>query len=218
MSASLDEVTPSLLLRAYAEGVFPMADSAEATEIHWIDPDFRGIIPLDAFHASRSLLKTIRRGAHQVTVDQDFEAVIDGCAARETTWINDRIRRLYIALSRMGYAHSVEVRREGELVGGLYGVKIGGAFFGESMFSMAPGASKIALVHLVARLKYGGFKLLDTQFITDHLAGFGAQSISRARYRAMLDLALSTKADFDAMPPDFPAHDVAQLSTQTSYR
>lgn len=218
MSSPLDEVTPSLLLRAYAAGVFPMAESADATEIHWIDPDLRGILPLWTFHASRSLLKTVRRGAHLVTIDEDFEAVVDGCAARETTWINDRIRRLYIALHRMGYAHSVEVRREGELIGGLYGVKIGGAFFGESMFSAAPDASKIALVYLVARLKYGGFKLLDTQFVTEHLAGFGAQSIVRARYRALLDVALSTEAEFEAMPGDLPPQEVAQLSTQTSYR
>ncbi|WP_340108590.1 leucyl/phenylalanyl-tRNA--protein transferase [Pikeienuella sp. HZG-20] len=212
------EVTPSLLLRAYAAGVFPMADSADSSEILWIEPDLRGVIPLDGFHASRSLLKTVRRGGHEVDVDRDFEAVIDHCAARSSTWINDEIRRLYIALHRMGYAHSVEVRREGALVGGLYGVKLGAAFFGESMFSTAPDASKIALVYLVARLKFGGFRLLDTQFVTEHLAQFGACAISRRRYRDLLDLAISTSADFDALPRDTPPHEVAQLSTQRSYR
>lgn len=211
------EVTPSLLLRAYAAGVFPMAEGAESREILWIEPDLRGVIPLDRFHVPRSLLKKIRRGGHQVDIDRDFEAVINGCAARSSTWINDEIRRLYVALHRMGYAHSVEVRRDGALVGGLYGVKLGAAFFGESMFSTAPDASKIALVHLVARLKFGGFKILDTQFVTEHLAQFGASAISRRRYRDLLDQAIMTSADFEALPPDTPPQEVAQLSTQRSY-
>lgn len=210
------DLTPQLLLRAYAAGVFPMADSAEAEEILWIDPELRGVIPLDTFHAPKSLLKKVRRGVYQITVDTDFEGVIDGCAGRETTWINSEIRRLYIALHRMGYAHSVEARDNGRLVGGLYGVRLAGAFFGESMFSHATDASKIALVHLVARLKAGGFALLDTQFVTDHLAQFGAETISRRSYRERLDVALRTTADFDALPDDAPLQDVAQLSTQRS--
>lgn len=212
------ELTPSLLLRAYAAGVFPMAESAESDEVLWIDPELRGIIPLRRFHAPRSLLKKVRQGRHRVDIDRDFEAVIDGCAGRDSTWINEEIRRLYVALHRMGYAHSVEVRLEGELVGGLYGVKLGAAFFGESMFSTAPDASKIALVHLVARLKAGGFQLLDTQFVTEHLTQFGARTISRARYRDLLEIAVSSPADFDALPEDTSPQEVAQLSAQMSYR
>lgn len=216
--STLIELTPSLLLRAYAAGVFPMAEAADSEEVLWIDPDLRGIIPLNGFHAPKSLLKKVRRGADRVDVDRDFEAVIDGCAARDSTWINEEIRRLYIGLHRMGYAHSVEVRRGGALVGGLYGVKLGAAFFGESMFSTAPDASKIALVHLVARLKAGGFRLLDTQFVTEHLAQFGACAISRRRYQALLEQAVATPADFDALPAETGLQEVAQLSTQTSYR
>lgn len=209
-------LTPQLLLRAYAAGVFPMADAADATEILWIDPELRGVIPLDRFRASRSLLKRVRRGDYDVTVDEDFEGVIDGCRGRSSTWINGEIRRLYIALHRMGYAHSVEARHHGLLVGGLYGVRLGAAFFGESMFSHATDASKVTLVHLVARLKAGGFRLLDTQFVTDHLAQFGAVAVSRARYRELLDDAMRHEADFDALDPATPLQDVAQLSTQTS--
>lgn len=210
------ELTPSILLRAYAAGVFPMAEAADAEEVLWIDPELRGVIPLHRFHAPRSLMKTVRRGDYAVTVDRNFEAVIDGCAGRDTTWINPEIRRLYIGLHHMGYAHSIETWRDGELLGGLYGVKLGSAFFGESMFSLAPDASKVALVHLVARLKYGGFQLLDTQFVTEHLAQFGARAVSRARYRDLLDIAVSTPADFDALDPATPAQDVAQLSAQIS--
>lgn len=213
---SRTELTPQLLLRAYAAGVFPMADSAESKEILWIDPDLRGIIPLDAFHAPRKLLKKVRREDYEITVDTDFEGVIDGCGARDTTWINDEIRRLYIGLHRMGYAHSIEARFRGLLVGGLYGVRLGGAFFGESMFSHATDASKVALVHLVARLKAGGFRLLDTQFVTDHLANFGALAVSRARYREMLDEAMRTEADFDAAGPVLSGQEAAQLSAQRS--
>lgn len=212
------ELTPSLLLRAYAAGVFPMADSAEAEEVLWVDPQLRGIIPLNQFHAPKSLRKLVRRGDYTVTVDKDFEGVIAGCAARDTTWINDEIRRLYLSLFRMGYAHSVEVWRDEELVGGLYGVKLGGAFFGESMFSAARDASKVALVYLVARLKTGGFQLLDTQFVTDHLANFGARTISRLRYHELLELAINAPADFERLDPETPPHEVAQLSTQISYR
>lgn len=208
-------LTPNILLRAYAAGVFPMAEHAEADEILWIDPELRGIIPLDRFHVPKSLAKRMRRGGYTIEIDQDFEAVINGCAGRETTWINDEIRRLYVALFRMGYAHSVEMRINGELVGGLYGVKLGAAFFGESMFSDVPDASKIALVHLVARLRVGGFRLLDTQFVTDHLAKFGAKAILRRRYQDMLEIAVQSPADFEALESDTP-YDALQLSTQTS--
>ena len=208
-------LTPNILLRAYAAGVFPMAEHAEADEILWIDPELRGIIPLERFHVPRSLAKRMRRGGYTIAIDQEFEAVINGCAGRETTWINDEIRRLYVALFRMGYAHSVEMRINGELVGGLYGVKLGAAFFGESMFSDAPNASKIALVHLVARLRVGGFRLLDAQFVTDHLAKFGAKAILRRRYQDMLEVAVQSPADFGALESDKP-YDALQLSTQTS--
>lgn len=209
------ELTPSVLIRAYAAGVFPMAESAEADEILWIDPELRGIIPLNRFHVPRSLAKRIKQGGFRIDVDLDFEGVINGCAGRETTWINDDIRRLYIALFRMGYAHSVEIRIDDQLVGGLYGVKLGGAFFGESMFSDVQDASKIALVYLVARLKAGGFRLLDTQFVTDHLARFGARAILRARYHDMLEQAISSPADFEAVG-DLTPQEALQLSTQIS--
>lgn len=209
------DLTPALLLRAYAAGVFPMAESAESDEILWIDPELRGIMPLNRFHVPKSLAKRMKQGGYRVDIDLDFEGVINGCAGRETTWINDDIRRLYIALFRMGYAHSVEVRIENQLVGGLYGVKLGGAFFGESMFSDAPDASKIALVYLMARLKAGRFRLLDTQFVTDHLARFGARAILRRRYQDMLELAISSPADFEAAG-DLSPQEALQLSTQTS--
>lgn len=215
---ALIELTPSILLRAYAAGVFPMAESADSDDVLWIDPELRGILPLLRFHAPRSLLKTVRQDRFEITWDQAFEAVLDGCADRRSTWINGEIRRLYLALHRMGYAHSVEARQGGRLVGGLYGVKLGAAFFGESMFSRERDASKVALVHLVARLKRGGFRLLDTQFVTEHLAQFGARSISRARYHDLLELAVSTPADWSAFDPATPPQEVAQLSAQTSYR
>ncbi len=192
-----------------------MAESAESDEILWIDPELRGIIPLDKFHVPKSLAKRIRQGGFSIDIDQDFEGVINGCAGRESTWINDDIRRLYIALFRMGYAHSVEMRVGDKLVGGLYGVKLGGAFFGESMFSDVQDASKIALVYLVARLKTGKFRLLDTQFVTDHLARFGAKAILRQRYHDMLELAISSPADFEAAG-DLTPQEALQLSTQTS--
>lgn len=191
---------PDLLLRAYAGGIFPMAESADDPELFWVEPEKRGVLPLDGFHLSRRLARTVRSEHFAVTCDTDFEAVIDGCAApapgREGTWINAEIRRLYGELFRRGQVHAVEVRRDGNLVGGLYGVRIGGAFFGESMFSRETDASKVALVHLVARLKIGGFVLLDAQFITAHLARFGAIEIPRRAYRARLAAALPVAADF----------------------
>jgi leucyl/phenylalanyl-tRNA--protein transferase len=189
-----DIVTPSLLLRAYACGILPMADSADDPTLYWVEPELRGVIPLDTFHVPRRLARTVRAEIFEIRVDSDFEAVIDACAApqpgRRKTWINAPIRRLYGALFRAGHVHTVEAWREGRLVGGLYGVKLGGAFFGESMFSFERDASKVALVHLVARLKRGGFRLLDAQFLTAHLAQFGAIEMERDEYVELLDEAL----------------------------
>jgi len=199
------KVTPELLLRAYQSGFFPMAETREATELFWLNPDQRGILPLDGFHLSRRLRRTALSGRYTVSADTDFAATIDGCAAPRAghaeTWINPDIRRLYLDLHRMGFAHSIETRLDGRLVGGLYGVAIGGAFFGESMFSTERDASKVALVHLVARLILGGFRLLDTQFITGHLTQFGAIEIPRTYYEARLANALEIAADWLAEPP-----------------
>lgn len=196
----MPEITAALLLRAYAYGVFPMAEGADDGEIYWVDPDMRGILPLDGFHAPRSLRKTVRRAPFEIAIDRDFDAVVAGCAEATTdrpqTWINGEIRRLYGELHAMGYAHSVECRRDGALVGGLYGVRVGGAFFGESMFSRVTDASKVALVHLIARLRAGGFTLLDTQFTTEHLRRFGAIEIPRNEYRTRLAHAVATRAEF----------------------
>lgn len=190
------EITPQVLLKAYACGIFPMAESAEDNALYWIEPERRGILPLDRVHVPKSLARTIRRGGFEVRVDNDFEAVIEGCAApragRRSTWINGRIRHLYRELFAMGHCHTVEVWRDGELVGGLYGVHLGRAFFGESMFSRERDASKVALVYLIARLKYGGFTLLDTQFVTGHLARFGAIEVSRQVFQRLLEDALGT--------------------------
>lgn len=210
------QITPTLLLRAYAAGVFPMAESAEAETLFWVDPKRRGVLPLDALHVSASLRRRIRRGGFRVRVNGDFAAALDGCADRSETWINAEIRDLFITLNRMGYAHSIEVWDEAGLAGGLYGVSLGGAFFGESMFSYRPDASKLALVWLVARLRAGGFTLLDTQFVTDHLARMGAVEISRDAYHAELDRALEAPAQFWALPEDASSAEVLQLSTQTS--
>ncbi len=196
----MTELTPDLLLRAYTIGLFPMAETADDPELFWVDPERRGILPLDAFHVPRSLRKVIRRGVFEVHVDRDFRGVLEGCAEltpkRRATWINSEIVRLYSELHRRGFAHSVECWQDGQLVGGLYGVALGGAFFGESMFSRRTDASKVALVHLVVRLLRGGFTLLDTQFVTPHLARFGAIEISRANYRRQLARALEIQARF----------------------
>ena len=213
-------LNPDLLLRAYAAGIFPMADSAEDPEIFWVDPEWRGIIPLRTFHVPQRLRRTIRSGVFQVRCDTAFVEVIRGCAApapdRPRTWINDEIVRIYTELFRRGFAHSVETWYEGELVGGLYGVAINGAFFGESMFSRTTDASKVALVHLVARLIRSGYVLLDTQFVTEHLQRFGAVEIPRAEYRRRLSVALATPALFQ---PGLAGGDplaVLHSSTQTS--
>ncbi len=219
------ELTPELLLQAYASGVFPMAESAEDDRIFWVDPDLRGIIPLDTFHVPRSLRKAIRKTDIQVRCDTAFEETVRGCAEmtddRQDTWINSTIFKLYNELHRLGFAHSVECWRYGELVGGLYGVSLRGAFFGESMFSRATNASKIALVHLVARMKFSGLTLLDTQFVTDHLNQFGTIEIPRDDYHALLSEALKIETQFFTGVSD-PALDsvlsrvLTQSSTQTS--
>jgi leucyl/phenylalanyl-tRNA---protein transferase len=194
------ELTPEILLRAYAAGIFPMAERADDPELFWVDPTRRGIIPLDSFHVPRRLKRVLRQGRFAVTCDTAFADVMQGCAeaseTRPSTWINDEIVRLYSALADEGRAHSVECWHRGELVGGLYGVSLGAAFFGESMFSRVTDASKVALVHLVARLRVGGYRLLDTQFLTAHLARFGGIEVSRARYHRLLRDALCYRAVF----------------------
>jgi leucyl/phenylalanyl-tRNA---protein transferase len=194
-----EEITTDLLLQAYRCGVFPMAESADDPVLHWYEPKRRGILPLDAFHISKSLTKTVRSDRFEVVADRDFDAVIAACASaapgRENTWINGTIRGLYRDLFDMGHCHSVEAYLDGVLVGGLYGVTIGGAFFGESMFHRATDASKVALAHLVARLKRGGYRLLDAQFVTDHLATFGAIEIDKSLYQVLLAQAVAAKSD-----------------------
>jgi leucyl/phenylalanyl-tRNA--protein transferase len=181
---------PRLLLQGYAMGIFPMADSRTADEVFWVEPRARAIIPIDGFHLSHSLRRTLRSGKFRVTLDTAFARVLEACADREETWINADIERAVLALHRLGHAHSIEVWSGADLVGGLYGVKLGRAFFGESMFSRATDASKVALAWLVARLKAGGYTLLDCQFMTDHLASLGAVPVSRERYSALLATAL----------------------------
>jgi len=200
VAGPFQRITADTLIRAYSIGIFPMAETAEDPELFWVEPEKRGILPLDGFHLSRRLARTVRADRFAVTCDTDFAAVIDGCAApapgRNGTWINREIRRLYGELFERGLVHTVECRQDGVLVGGLYGVALGGAFFGESMFSRATDASKVALVHLVARLRVGGFALLDCQFVTSHLGRFGTVEIPRRAYRARLADALPLAADF----------------------
>jgi leucyl/phenylalanyl-tRNA--protein transferase len=190
----MSRLDPRLLLQGYAAGIFPMADSRSAEELFWVEPRHRAILPLESFHVSRSLRRAIRSGRFEVSCDRDFAAVIAGCATREETWINRELEQALLALHASGHAHSIEVWREGRLVGGLYGVKLGRAFFGESMFSRVTDASKVALAWLVARLKVGNFTLLDCQFMTDHLASLGAVSVSREAYVALLSEALGAGA------------------------
>ena len=206
MSAHKIRLTPEILLAAYAAGVFPMAESADDPELFWVDPRDRGILPLDGFHIPRRLGRVIRQGRFTVSCDKAFELVIRACAEatekRPNTWINDEIVRLYAALFARGAAHSVECWREGALVGGLYGVSIGAAFFGESMFSRETDASKVALAQLVARLRAGGYRLLDTQFLTPHLARFGGIEITRRHYHHLLAAALAYRASFPLELPE----------------
>ena len=194
------EITPEVLLKAYACGIFPMAESADDPGLYWVEPEQRGVFPLDAFHVPRRLARTVRADRFEIRIDHDFDAVIDACAAaapdRGNTWINRRIRRLYGELFRRGHCHTVEAWRDGRLVGGLYGVRLKRAFFGESMFHCERDASKVCLVHLVARLKAGGFRLLDAQFTTEHLAQFGAIELSRVDYQRTLNEALDGEANF----------------------
>jgi len=203
MSRRTVEITTDLILRAYRHGLFPMAETRRGDRLYWLDPEKRGVLPLDRFHLPRRLARTALSSAFTVTVDQDFAGTIAGCATaapgREDTWINPQIERLFGELHDQGHAHSVESRIDGHLVGGLYGVAIGGVFFGESMFSFARDASKVALVHLVVRLRLGGFQLLDTQFVTSHLAQFGAEELARDEYKVRLASAL-------AAPATFPVH------------
>lgn len=210
------EITPTLLLRAYASGVFPMSEGKDTDALYWVDPKYRGIVPLDGFHVSRSMRRFVRRGGFQVHVNSDFAGTVEGCANREETWINAEIKELYQTLHRLGYAHSVEVWQDDQMVGGVYGVCIAGAFFGESMFSTRTNMSKVALIWLVARLRAGGFSLFDTQFITSHLASLGAIEIPRSNYHVLLEAALRASADFFRLSPDADADQVLHLSTQTS--
>lgn len=209
------EITPHVLLKAYACGIFPMAESADDPALYWIEPQARGILPLDNVHVPRRLARTIRSGVYQVRVNTDFHGVIDGCAAsrpgRRSTWINDRIRQLYGALFEQGHCHTVETWLGDRLVGGLYGVALGSAFFGESMFSTERDASKVALVYLAARLVHGGFTLLDTQFVTDHLRQFGTVELDKARFHAELEKAVKSTAHFLALPTNAPADEILSL-------
>ncbi len=206
--SSVIEITPEVLLKAYACGIFPMAESAEDPALYWIEPELRGIIPLDRFHLPARLARTVRSDRFTVTVDRDFDAVLDGCAepqpGRPRTWINARIRTLYRKLHERRHCHSLEVYDGTTLVGGLYGVTLGRAYFGESMFHRARDASKVALVHLIARLKAGGFRLCDTQFITDHLRMFGAVEVPKRQYHKLLEASLAGDGNFAALPIDRP--------------
>jgi leucyl/phenylalanyl-tRNA---protein transferase len=213
------EITPEVLLKAYACGIFPMAESADDPALYWIEPEMRGIIPLARFHVPARLARTVRADGFKVVANRDFDAVIDGCAeekpGRNSTWINQRIRRLYRGLFDIGHCHTIEVYEADALVGGLYGVSLGSTFFGESMFHRARDASKVALVHLVARLKGGRFRLLDTQFVTEHLKTFGASEVPRRQYHRLLADALVGDADFAALPLDQPIPGAQALELAT---
>ena len=210
------DLTPDLVLHAYASGIFPMAETRDDPEIFWVDPMHRGIMPLDGFHISRSLGRRIRQGRLSATVDTDFPGVIDACADRPETWINDTIRTLYLDLFEAGHAHSLEIRDGGDLAGGVYGVALGGAFFGESMFSRSTDASKVALTYLVDRLRKAGFTLFDVQFLTPHLASLGAVEIPRETYRERLADAIDVDADFKRAGPIPAPQLILQRMTQTS--
>lgn len=214
------EITPQVLLKAYALGIFPMAESAEDNALFWIEPEKRGILPLNNVHVSKRLIRTVKAGRFEIRVDNNFKGVIEGCATscpgRTSTWINQRIRELYNELFRLGHCHTIETWRNGKLVGGLYGVHLGGVFFGESKFHFERDASKVALVYLIARLKHGGFRLLDTQFVTDHLRRFGAVEVSRDKFQRLLEDALPVRADFLGLPAGESPESVLQLVSQTS--
>jgi leucyl/phenylalanyl-tRNA---protein transferase len=217
--SALIDITPEVLLKAYACGIFPMAESADDPALYWIEPERRGIIPLDKFHIPDRLARTVRSDSFKIVVDHDFDAVIAGCAqpapGRTRTWINARIHNLYRKLYERGDCHTVEAYKDGKLAGGLYGVSLGRAFFGESMFHSERDASKVALVHLVARLKAGRYRLLDTQFVTDHLRTFGATEVSRPAYHKLLDAALVGEGDFGALPLNRPVPGATALARLT---
>lgn len=209
------EITPQVLLKAYACGLFPMAESADDPGLFWLEPERRGILPLESFHLPKRLRRTIRNDVFEIRVSTDFQGVIDGCSepmpGRQKTWINSEIRRLYGELFDMGYCHTVEAWSDGALVGGLYGVSLNGAFFGESMFTFKSDASKVCLAHLVARLAAGGYSLLDTQFVTDHLSKFGTQEIPQADYNKRLSDALKLETDFYALSPQANGEEVLMI-------
>ncbi len=214
------KITPDIVLKAYATGVFPMSDGRDDLKIFWVDPENRGILPLDNFHLPRRMHRIVRTDQFQIRTDTAFTEVMDACAApasgRWTTWINHEIQELFLDLHERGFAHCVETWANDELAGGLYGIALGGAFFGESMFSRRNNASKVALVHLVGRLKLGGFILLDTQFITNHLIQFGAVEITRAAYHSRLASALSVVGDFNLSGKSLTSATVLQSITQMS--
>lgn len=209
-------ITPDILLRGYAAGIFPMAESRDDPDLFWVDPRRRGILPLERFHISRSLARKMRRGAYDVVLNRDFKAVLHACSDRPETWINKEIAMLYCDLFTSGHAHCLAVYQEDTLAGGVYGVTIGGAFFGESMFSRHKDGSKLALAHLTDHLRRCGFTLFDTQFITPHLASLGAIEISRAAYHLALEEAIALPRSIHAVPLDPNPHSVMQRSTQTS--
>lgn len=211
-----EALSPELLLHAYGIGVFPMSESADDPEVFWVDPKHRGILPLDGFHISRSLARRIRADDYTISYNADFHAVVKGCANRPETWINDTIFDAYAQLHHMGHAHSIEVSRNGDLIGGVYGVSLGAGFFGESMFSTQPNASKIALAFLTDHLSQLGFTLFDTQFITEHLVSLGGIEIPRAQYQSRLADAVQNKDVVFKSSPVATAQDVLQRNTQTS--
>ncbi|MHA7869246.1 MAG: leucyl/phenylalanyl-tRNA--protein transferase [Salipiger thiooxidans] len=209
-------ITPELLLQAYRSGIFPMAEHRDDPELFWVDPRRRGILPIGGLHISRSMARRLRRDDYRITVDADFAGVIDGCADRRETWINQEIRALFLELHDRGLAHSLEVWMDGALAGGIYGLEIGAAFCGESMFSRRRDASKIALCWMLDLLREAGFTLFDTQFLTEHLASMGGIEITRTDYRARLQEALTRTADFSGTPLARSGHELVQRNTQTS--
>jgi len=217
MSASVRTLTADLMLGAYASGIFPMAENRRSTEVFWLDPKRRGVFPLEDFHLSRSLQRKMRRGGYVTQINGDFSSVVDACADREETWINPMLRGIYLELHRTEHAHSFEIRGEdGALWGAVFGLTIGGAWFGESMVSLVTDGSKLALAHLIDHLRRTGFVLFDTQFLTPHLASLGAREIRRAQYHRLLDVALERPASILACAPESdPAH-VLHRMTHTS--